>query len=249
MNITDEVRKGLKYIRISDPDYDYTYGYFTNSQWIDDDRLVITEIDADKNHKCYLVNLETKESRLLLDHRASKVAYGSTIYYIYENYLWAIDVDTMKKKQICHFDESMGVGMPHITKDGKFMSVECSEKGKEYGGAYIVDVEKGEIIEEIRKVFAPPFAACDHYMICPTDKDKVFFAHEGTTEYISNRLWLWEKDKGMRCIAKQYLDEDGNLGDCFGHESWAPDGKGLWFVKYPVSPQPPRGISYLHFCP
>ena len=136
--------------------------------------------------------------------------------------------------------------LPLVKKDGERSSV-AKASGATIGYLQQMTFDDTSITlrEEIRKVFAPPFAACDHYMICPTDKDKVFFAHEGTTEYISNRLWLWEKDKGMRCIAKQYLDEDGNLGDCFGHESWAPDGKGLWFVKYPVSPQPPRGISYV----
>ena len=243
MKITDENRNGTPYIRICEENCDYTYGYFTNSQWIDDDNLVITEIDRENNQKSYLVNLETRESRLLHDHKSSKVVYGKTLYYLYEKCLWALDIDTMEKKQICSFEKN--VGMPHVTSDGKFMSIECSEPGKSYGGAYIVDLEKGEIIEEICKVFEPPFEACDHYMICPTDHTKVFFAHEGTTEYISNRLWLWEKDKGMRCIAKQYLDEDGNLGDCFGHECWAPDGKGIWFVKYPVSPQPPKGLSYV----
>ena len=50
----------------------------------------------------------------------------------------------------------------------------------------------------------------------------------------------------MKCIAEQRLDTDGNLGDCFGHECWAPDGKGLYFVKYNCSPVGPRGISYVN---
>ena len=82
-------------------------------------------------------------------------------------------------------------------------------------------------------------------MINPFDPEQVFFAHEGNTFYVSNRLWLFDTQSGMHCIAKQRLDEEGNLGDCFGHECWAADGQGLYFVKYACSPLPPRGICYV----
>ena len=70
-------------------------------------------------------------------------------------------------------------------------------------------------------------------MICPTDKDLFFFAHEGNTEYISNRLWLYDhKSKTMRNIAKQSLNENGDISECYGHEAWSHNGEGLYFVKY-----------------
>lgn len=83
-------------------------------------------------------------------------------------------------------------------------------------------------------------------MICPTNPDRIFFAHEGITFYVSNRLWVYDarEDRAWN-IAKQNIDEDRSPGDCFGHEAWAPDSKGMHFVKYPCSPKEPRGVSYV----
>jgi hypothetical protein len=149
-----------------------------------------------------------------------------------------MQIDTLETKKICHLDGG-GFGTMHMTNDGKYISIETG------GRTFLVDLESGNTEYVISKKFAPPFWESDHYIVCPTDKNKMFFAHEGDTRYVSNRLWLYEHGKGMRCIAKQRLDEDGNLGDCFGHESWAPDGKGLWFVKYRDSTIFPKGISYV----
>ena len=57
---------------------------------------------------------------------------------------------------------------------------------------------------------------------------------------------MYETGKGMKCIAKQYLDSEQNLGDCFGHECWTHDGQGLYFVKYSCSPAGPKGICYVN---
>ena len=95
------------------------------------------------------------------------------------------------------------------------------------------------------KKFAPPFTVSNHMMLSPTDPDTIFFSHEGVTFYVSNRLWIAKLGEEPRNIAKQKLNADGDLGDCFGHECWAADGKGLYFVKYPCSPEPPRGLCYV----
>ena len=50
---------------------------------------------------------------------------------------------------------------------------------------------------------------------------------------------------GGALVLQVTVDINGNLAECFGHESWAPHGKGMYFVKYPVSPQPPKGICYV----
>ena len=59
-------------------------------------------------------------------------------------------------------------------------------------------------------------------------------ADDGNSHYVTNRLECCadigkQTDKN---IAKQDMDENGCLTECFGHEIWAPDGKGLYFVKY-----------------
>ncbi len=93
--------------------------------------------------------------------------------------------------------------------------------------------------------FKKPFNDVAHLMVCPENHELMFFCHEGETFYISNRLWLYDMGTGKEWnIAKQTLDRDGNLGDCFGHEMWTPDGKGLYFVKYDCSSLPSASASF-----
>ena len=83
-------------------------------------------------------------------------------------------------------------------------------------------------------------------MICPQNENLFFFAHEGDTRYISNRLWIYDhENKSMKNIAKQRLNSDGELADCFGHEAWAPDGSGMYFIKYDLSPSSLTGICFV----
>ncbi|MBP9989580.1 MAG: hypothetical protein KBT46_08815, partial [Ruminococcus sp.] len=108
-----------------------------------------------------------------------------------------------------------------------------------------IDLKSGEVIKMVEKGSLSPFKSATHFMLCPTNPDIVFFAHEGDTTYITNRLLIAQKGEEPYNVAPQRLDENGNLIDCFGHESWAPDGKGLYFVKYSCSPEPPCGVGYV----
>lgn len=46
-------------------------------------------------------------------------------------------------------------------------------------------------------------------------------------------------------ILRQRLNEDGNNGECVGHEMWSPDGRGMYFIKYISTTILPRGVWYL----
>ena len=41
MNITTEQGIDRSYLRISDPCYHYTFGYYSNNSWVDDHRIVL----------------------------------------------------------------------------------------------------------------------------------------------------------------------------------------------------------------
>jgi Tol biopolymer transport system component len=167
------------------------------------------------------------------------VVADNFLYYTKENCLYKADISEKKQEKI--FKHRGDMCSPHITNDGRYISFyEISDKTTYY---YVIDLNTGCCNEICRKRFEEPLYMANHGMICPTDADVMFFAHEGSTYYVSNRLWIADKS-GMRNIARQSLDKDGNLGDCFGHEMWAADGKGLYFVKYPCSPVKPSGICY-----
>ena len=176
----------------------------------------------------------------------SHLVYGNTLYYV-ENRkaLCSINVDSLEHKKI--YENGDYIVAPHITADGRYLNWfnMDDDLDKEVSTCWRIDLKTGEVIKMFKKGFMPPYKTANHMMICPTNPDLIFFSHEGATTYIANRLWLAPLGKEPYNIAKQRLDENGNLIDCFGHESWAADGKGIYFVKYFVSPSKPTGIGYV----
>ena len=234
-------------ITLASDRYQYTFGYYSRNPWAGDDVCVMARAEDFENR-------EEKPQLVAVDYNARTVTElgimpgGWSEFVLHGEMVYWIDDGALCSRNIWGGDfskiaEMPGMNFPHMTADGNFLNWEADRDGKYCG--FVCDVRTGEITELAAMRFAQPFPVANHMMICPTDPDILFFAHEGTTEYISNRLWLAEKGRAPRSIARQHLDHNGNLGDCYGHEMWAPDGKGLWFVKYSVSPQPPCGISYV----
>ena len=260
-----------KIITIADEEYHYSSGYYTMNKWIDNDNVVIARsksqtIGVKQNPyedtvEIIKVSLKTGEITVLCDDSlnfAEHVVYGNKVYYSTGKELKVIDTLTGEIKILYEnstylnefakgglYNGEMGLmHSPHITNDGKTISL-FIPRDNEAAVFISVNTETGEAKEVFRKKFEGPFFWANHCMVCPENPDLFFFAHEGTTFYISNRLWIYDaKTQKAWNIAKQRLDDDGNLGDCYGHEMWAPDGKGMYFVKYKCSPTPPRGICY-----
>jgi len=266
MKILNEVINGYPVRYITDDTYHYSFGYYSANKWVDSHRVVLVrstepELKAFSRHaELVLVDIEAETEEFLTALTPSPArAYGSgyiegyvvcgwDLYYLQKSEqsdaLWHMDLKTRATRQL--YTHPNDLYFPHITADGRFLNLEIHPStDREKYVCLRVDTQSGKAETLFEKRFQQPLPEVTHIMISPTDPDTVFFCHEGNTFYISNRLWLYTKEHGMHCIAKQRLDEEGNLGDCFGHECWAPDGKGLWFVKYPCSPLPPRGLCYV----
>ncbi len=248
-------------ITIGNDGYHYSAGYYTTNKWIDNDtvvlarshdRRIVTTADVVE-----LVALSLKDGSMKVLCNdvwdfADYVVHGSTVYYTDGQSLKSVDAQTGECRRIYtyqdefhHDADTLHISMPHITADGKTISLFVPVKDRA-SLFFTVDTQSGISRKLCTKKFNPPFTFANHGMICPTDPDLLFFAHEGTTFYISNRLWIYNaKTDEMHTIATQHLNETGDLGDCYGHEMWAPDGKGLYFVKYSCSPTPPCGIRYV----
>ena len=241
-----------EYIRISDEGFNYTCGYYSQNRWVDDERLVLLRyrnLPQDKFYGCaelILLNLNDGTHKVLVQQEnkmnITNVVYGNMLYYADDDLLCSINIDTLEKNVICRSAEP--IDLPHMTSDGRYINWSF-ENAKNGQTCYRVDLETGEVIEMFKKSFLKPFDVANHMMICPTNPDLMFFSHEGDARYITNRLWLAPLGEECYNIAPQRLDENGNLIDCFGHESWGADGKGLYFVKYKCSPSRPNGIGYV----
>ena len=261
-----------KIIMLKDGEYHYSSGYYTMNKWVDNDTVVIARsknqtIGVRQNpfeDKTEQVKVSLKDNKMTLLTNdalnfAEHVVHGNMVYYSDGYKLHSIDLKTGENKIIYENEyyrgEEINGGLyngemsllhsPHITNDGKTVSLFVPTDNKP-SVFLAVNVETGEAKKLLERKFEGPFFWANHGMICPTDPELLFFCHEGITFYISNRLWLYDnRTKKQWNIAKQRLNDDGDLGDCYGHEMWAPDGRGLYFVKYKCSPTPPRGICYV----
>ncbi len=241
----EKERDGTRFLALRDAPGHLSYGYYSNNSWVDDQRLVISRSDEAKDFRnCALYLADLKERRVTplpatAKEQSEYVVSGELLYYIQKDTLFRLDLATGEEEEL--FREE-GMTFPHMTRDGRYIAW-AGREGELYTGR-VLDLSTGKAETRFRKRFAEPFPVVNHVMISPADPNLVFFCHEGITFYISNRLWLSEKGREPRDLAKQKLNKTGDLGDCLGHECWAPDGKGLWFVKYICSPEPPKGIGY-----
>lgn len=255
MTITQEAINGLSVTRIADDGYHYACGYYSSNKWLDEHRIVLSRQPINtpitpqfyNSAEAVLVDV-TAQTEEVLGTFIPAIVWGQTLYGVAhetdEQVLFSLDIDTRARRELLRTKQALD-DIFSITDDGRTLvfgmrdPADCS-----IATCYALDTATDAITIVFEKRFQKPFAVTNHYMVNPQNAKQVFFAHEGDTFYVSNRLWLYDEDRGMHCMAKQRLDAEGNLGDCFGHECWAPDGSGLWFVKYACSPLPPHGLCF-----
>ena len=215
-----------------------------------------------------ICNLETGAQEVVCDDLISfedYLVFGKFIFYSNGLELKRINIENKAVDILCRAPEFERIQSeekswdlpllrnPCITADGKYISMFAYNGRKNEFGRIIRFVEmfrysinEGKLVKVFEKAFKEPFWDAGHVMISPTDCNKLFYCHEGNSHYITNRLWMYDIGKQTdKNIAKQDMDENGCLTECFGHEIWAPDGKGLYFVKYSDSPKKPTGLCYV----
>ena len=231
--------------------YHYSYGYPTENKWIDNKTVILArsqspyiskKLDSKSENELVSVNTDDGSVSQLccgVTEWLDYLAYKDNVYYVKNDTLCRINA---KNKQEEVLAKLFGAGFPHITNGGKYMSLFNSDITPSH--FYRYSTEQGRLEFLFTKEFPAPNKIANHGMICPTDKDIFFFAHEGDTRAVSDRLWLYDqKSKSEKNIAKQRIDSDGKILDCFGHEAWARDGSGIYFVKYSES-EGPSGICF-----
>lgn len=248
---------------ITDEMYHYSPQYFTENKWIDNDTVILDRwVKKEKftEKECsQLVKYSLMDNSMELIYEGQNnrhLVHNGKIYLVNGKELLEVDIAT-KSQRVIYTLEDYEKGVKQleevmITKDGKHISMRTGIDAIHTGNPNqpakftVVEVETGKVVYSFEKSFAPPFHHANHSMICPTNYKRVYFSHEGTTQYIPNRMWIYDDDKkDMWNFAKQNLDADGNVGDCFGHEIWAPDGKSMYFVKYPSSTLEPKGLMHV----
>ncbi|MEX2606102.1 MAG: hypothetical protein WD708_02055 [Kiritimatiellia bacterium] len=100
------------------------------------------------------------------------------------------------------------------------------------------DLETGES----RELFHHSWHA-NHFHYCPHDPEWVGFAHEGWTEDIFDRCWVWHRvyaPRGRTVFDQESREPGKKL--CVGHEHWCYHDVSAYVPAYMHSPAGPRGL-------
>ncbi len=231
---------------------DTAHQYTTAMSWLSDSRhlIVFTEINTDtKAGNIVRYDTVTGQSHLLLDNGVwpgGVVASNDLLYLFEEQELFCLDSWSGARRVICRLEDNCTFHGPlSITNDGRTAGVYWLENSQEWVVA-VIDIATGKITDAARPQFADPFPIANHAMINPVDPTLIFYSHEGPTEQIADRLWVANVTTGKSYnVFPQKRDKGGKHLEFVGHEMWAHDGLGLYFVKYAHSPDKPTGIYYV----
>lgn len=180
---------------------------------------------------------------------SAEVVKDDQIYYEKaDGSFWHMDWNTYKKRKIAdkHPDSMTATCVFSTTWDGKYiasmMQINEGEAGiingvHRYKTVNRLNTETGEWDKVIYREYndTPEYPSIGHPLIHPHDSDIVMFCHEGTTDYIPDRIWLGEYSTGESWnLFKQGIHPGGiTTSECTGHEMWQFDGEHVVFVKYP----------------
>ena len=220
-------------------------GYVTQQSW---NSIGTKFLVADYDRRLYEYDTETEKLRFLdyVNCAETKERYSSInavptpddmIYYLNGENLYCIDWNTYKKYLVCPLPKGCrDIGVMSVTNNGEYIS---GYYNGDSGDNRIVrlNCKTGELDVNLYKDFSynPDTMGVGHPLINPVYPDLMFFCHEGQTQRIPDRLWLANAATGeMYNMFIQGLRDDGNSGECSGHEVWGMDGEYMYFVKYAV---------------
>ncbi len=126
----------------------------------------------------------------------------------------------------------------NVTNDGKYMSGYSGvRRSLTDGKATSVNLAHVyNLWNEITHVPEGEGHSLGHPMINPEYPHLLFFCHEGTTNYIHDRLWISNLDTGESYnsfVQAPYSTTE--TAETSGHEVWAMDGEMMYWVKYSSS--------------
>ncbi|GBG06264.1 hypothetical protein PAT3040_00781 [Paenibacillus agaridevorans] len=239
---------GLIYKVIGQSGSHTAHSYFTVMSWRADSRHIIAAVNVDPATMIgTMVEIDTVNGYVKVLQEAmlcfnGLVTADDVFYYSIGAELLALDMRTGDPRLIAKHPNGCAFLEPlSITNDGKRFGVYWAEAGKYAVGT--VDASTGEVKTVIQPDFPEPHPIANHAMINPVYANQLFYAHEGSTEQIVDRIWSIDVDTGAACnLYKQRKLSNGENGEYVGHEMWSYDGEWLYFVKYPHSPIAPTGI-------
>lgn len=238
---------GIKTGSISIPGICPAGTYITANGWVDEEHIIVSAHKSVDTMECSLLLIDIKSGQAECVAEKAKwpcfCVKDSVLYYTYGNRIYRTELKSAVTELLYeNTGEAPFEGPPGITNDGKYISLQHQD---DTGNTAIdlFSVQEKRLETVYHSSFFPPFAKATHSMVNPSNPAEVFFCHEGDCRYITNRMWIYRKEKNKaENFCKQKLDENGANGDCCGHEMWAENGRDMFFVKYPASTTDTKGI-------
>lgn len=226
--------------------------YVTNQQFTTDGSRFIVADQA--NGIMYEYNIHDETLHYLDRVTMSGTGYAhitsnNVVFYgKSQTEIWKMDLNTYKKELVSVVPNERKITGLQATDDGKYLTCFWYEQDSEddwvgqTNRIRIVprlNVETGEWdTSTIVKVFdSESYPHVGHPIMNPKYDNLVMFCHEGTTQYVHDRIWLGDFDTGeTKNLFVQATRPDDKVitGEPTGHEVWSLDGEYVYFIKYPM---------------
>lgn len=254
-SVTDATT-GRAYLSIGKSGSNTTHNYFTAMSWLNDSQRLVATVNVDPKGTrgdYVLYDLQTGRTEPLPEDvrwGGGAVSFGNILYYLKDGGIRGYDPAKGDDFLVYASPDKEFFGPLSVTNDGRMLGV-FWKSGEDWSIGRL-EAATGRLLETLTPGFAKPYSMANHAMINPVEDNLIFFAHEGTTQFIPDRIWLWdirqhgrETASGAANLYRQRPMSDGQLGEYIGHEAWSWDGERLYFVKYSSSPLAPTGICYV----
>ena len=220
--------------------------------------LVTTAVDYQTGKGLMAIyNTETKKTTMINNkptaYFGGVMAPTNEAFYYCDNEVYRYNVETGENTLIAeNIDEGKPFyGPPGVTNDAKYLSLyrRSDDTDRLPRNIYKLNVETGEMQEvmtpEMTKAFLKaPVNHIDHVIINPVYDNEFFFCRNSGS--IPDRMHMFNSETGEeRIYLQSQTDKNGKLEEYTGHEIWAFDGEGMYFVRYGQSIPQPTGMMWV----
>jgi hypothetical protein len=243
-----DVETGRAYTVFAQRGFDTGLMYFTSMSWLSDNRHLVLCARINGKRQCSYVKMDTAtgQAETIADNRSwagGVVSADDKLYVVRERLVEVYDLVTGESRTVCELPQGCAFHEPpSITADNRTLGLYWFDGTDWVIG--ICELETGQVEVAATPRFSEPYPVANHAMINPRNPHLVFYAHEGKTEHIPDRMWAVDSKTGQsrNLYRHRTVGDGGELGEYIGHEMWAPQGNELYYVKYVHSPLKPTGV-------
>ncbi len=219
----------------------FIFGSYNPVQTTDSSGKTVVTADSD-GYKLYEYDIVNNIVRQLdsgiTDCRTGISAVVTPDNYIYyaktDGHTWKMNWLTYQKEQT----KARTYGTMNVTNNGEWISGYGGNANQVLTSNTITGENKSADISYAQKIWETNNILSDdgkgHPMINPEYPHLLFFCHEGTTQYIPDRLWLANYKTGDVYNSFVQVPYSTTVtAETSGHEVWSMDGEMMYWVKYP----------------